>query len=415
MAKVNPLIQWWFTPKLPSEHIFMAKDKKPEGLKPILRVYSRKWLLHPLKRRIARSYLKILQEFFGLTVIGITGSVGKTSTKEMIVSVLSQQGETMATYKNIDPIYNIPTTILKCRPQTKYLVLEMGVEFIGEMDFYLWLAKPSIGVITNIHPTHTFYLKSVKGVEKEKAKLVQALSKEGYAVLNSEDRRLRKLSASLKARVVWYGPKGNIKAENLGFSKEMRIKYILSLAKGKIDVQLPIAGRQFVKNSLAAAEVANICGLTLRQIRNGLEGFSPPEHRMEVLELKSGTIILDDSYNNNPAAAKEALRTLKEVAGKKKTIVVFGDMLELGRYEKRYHQELGIFISRLPVDYLIGVGQATRILIEEASKRMKKRCFWVQNYREVMPILRPLLKINSIVLVKGSRSISLDKVVSRLS
>src|SRR3989344_3528645 len=130
---INPILKWWMTPKLPAEHIFIKPEDRPKGAINSIKIYSRKWVLHPLKRRIAKYYLILLQKCFGLKVVGITGSAGKTTTKEMLASILKQRGETIYSYANIDPVYNIPTTILKCSPSTKYLILEMGVEYHGEM------------------------------------------------------------------------------------------------------------------------------------------------------------------------------------------------------------------------------------------------------------------------------------------
>jgi UDP-N-acetylmuramoyl-tripeptide--D-alanyl-D-alanine ligase len=416
MRKVNPLIQWWMTPKLPKEHIFIPPEKRPKGFYKIIKVYFRKWLVHPIKRRMARYYVRVLQKIFDLTVIGITGSAGKTSTKDMTFSILKQKGKTVASYKNIDPVYNIPTTILKCRPWTKYLVLEMGVEFPGEMDYYLWLARPDIGVITNVYPTHTEFFGNVLGVVKEKAKLIQSLSKKGTAVLNIENLYLRKIAKVTKAKVVWYGAKSDISAENLSLDESLRNKYTLKIGLSKINIQIPLLGSQFVSNSLAAAAVGSICQVPIKSIKKGLKSFEAPEHRMRPIKLRSGCLILDDSYNNNPEAAKEALNTLKLVAQDKKKVVVMGDMLELGKLEKRYHKLIGKLIGTLGINYLIGVGFASKELVKEASKTMKKKSFWwVKDWREVLPILNSLLKKQTVVLIKGSRSIGLDNVIQELS
>lgn len=404
------------TPKLPHEHIFIPKEKRPKDIYQILRVYSRKWIVHPIKRRIAKYYLILLQKFFGIRVIGITGSVGKTTTKEMIAAILRQKAKTVASYKNIDPIYNIPMTILKCTPATRYLVLEMGVEFPDEMDFYLWLAKPSVAVIINIHPTHTEFLKNIDGVAKEKVRLIESLPKDGFAILNKENEYTRRFNRKTKAKVIWFGKKGEIKAEKSSLTRSLKTKFTLYIKKDKISIQLPVPGVQFVSNALAAASVSGVLGFSLQEIKNGLEGYSKPEHRMNILRLASGVIVLDDSYNNNPAGAKEALLTLKEIADNKKTIVVFGDMLELGKNEAKYHKQLGRFISSLGINYLLGVGKASKITTSEAKKSMdSSNVYWTKKQSQVDSILKPLLKRDRVVLVKGSRSIELDKLISRLS
>lgn len=415
MAKVNPIIQWWMTPKLPKVHIFISPEKKPKGVYQIVRVYSRTWLIHPIKRRIAKYYLQLLQRFFGLKVIGITGSVGKTTVKEMVVAILRNQGETIASYKNIDPVYNIPTTILKCRPSTKFLVLEFGVEFPGEMKFYHWLARPVIGVITNIYPTHIQFFKNIEGVAKEKASLVRVLPKDGFAILNIDNKHTKSFARKTKAEIVWFGKKGDIKAENSMLNESLKMKFTLSIKRDKIDVQLPVASRQFVLNALAAASVGHVLEINLEQIKNGLESYNKPGHRMNIVKLSSGALLLDDSYNNNPEATKAAMETLDAIAGRRKKVVVFGDMLELGKQEVSYHRDAGRLILSYGIDYFLGVGRLSKITAEEIAKTLeKRRVFWVQKESQVDRLLKPHLRKSTAVLIKGSRSIGLDKLVSRL-
>ncbi len=375
----------------------------------------KKYLIHPVKRTIAKYYLLLLQKIFGLTVIGITGSTGKTTTKEMVSSILSQKGKTAASYANIDPVYNIPTTILKCTPLTKYLVLEMGVEYKGEMDFYLWLAKPQVGVITNIYPTHTLYLDNIQGVFEEKSKLVKKLEKGDYAVLNKENSYLRNLSRKTKAKIIWFGESGDMQAEKIELTNQMKTKFTLVNGMEKKNVHLPMVGYSIVSNALAAASVGKLFNLNMEQIKNGLENFKPQDHRMKINKLSNGTIIIDDSYNNNPAAAKEALKNLKILAGSRKMIVVFGDMLELGNLEEKYHQEIGRLIGSMNINYLVAVGKASQILAKEAETDLgEEKVKWVDSAKKVVSVIRPLLKKDVVVLIKGSRSIGLDKVASAL-
>lgn len=413
---IPAIVQWWVTPKLPIDHIFIPPEKRPKGINEIFRVYIRKWLIHPIKRRLAKYYLIFLKKFFGIKVIAITGSAGKTTTKEMLFAILRQKDKTVASFKNIDPVYNIPMTILKCTPATKFLILEFGVEYPGEMEFYLWLAQPDIGVITNIYPTHTQFFKDTNGVAEEKANLLKSLPKDGFAILNNENKYTRSFAKKTKAKVIRFGEGGQVRAENTVLDKSLKTNFTLVIKKDKIDVQLSFPGRQFVYNALAAVSTAHVLGVSREKIKKGLESHDKPEHRMDLVRLHSGALLLDDSYNNNPEAAKESLRTFKEIAGNKETIVVFGDMLELGNFEKEYHRELGEFISSLDIRFLIGVGELSRVLTDSASKKMaKNRIFWVKNEARVDKILKPLLNVGSAVLIKGSRSIGLDKLVSRLS
>ena len=401
----NILYKWWFG-SISGEHLKIT-NKTPKE-------YLYKFFIHPIKRRVAKYYLVLLRKFFGLKVIGITGSAGKTTTKEMTASILAESGKTAASYANTDPVYNIPTTILRCTPLTRFLVLEMGVEFPEEMDFYLWLAKPDIGLITNIYPTHTEFLKNIQGIAKEKGKLALTLGTHDYAVLNKESKILQGISKAIKAKIVWYGKGGKVNAGNTRFLNDSSTEFTLSIGKNKLSIHLATLGEQFVNNSLGAAAIAHSLGVKPSDIKNGLEKFKPLEHRMTTHTLRSGAIVLDDSYNNNPEAAKEALKTLKDLAGKRKMVVVFGDMLELGSLSLSAHRELGGIIASMGADRLIGVGAASKELVQTAKVKMGDNATWVSGTDEVLPVLKPVLGKDTVVLIKGSRSISLDRLVAKL-
>ena len=417
MMRLNPLLRWWATPKLPENHIFIGGDSRPKESSALLGIYVRRWLIHPIKRRIAKYYLAILRRFFGIKVIGISGSTGKTSTKEMITSIVRQIGKTTSSYANIDPVYNIPSTILRCSPSTKFLVLEMSVEFPGEIDFYLWLAKPDIGVLTNIYPTHTLFFGDVEGVFKEKSKLVKGLNMNGVAVLNKDDKFLSKLKNNLKNRIVWFGKGTNVMSQDERVTNDLKTKFLLAInqdAKKKAKITLPVLGKQFISNALAASGVAYALGIGIGEIKRGLEGYSTPEHRMNVIKLKSGAIIIDDSYNNNPIAARESVFTLKELPGDK--VVVFGDMLELGSWEEKYHIELGKYIAKLNPKLLICVGKASKKTAYAAANIIgEKSVVTVSSWQEAVSPLKPNLTKGTLVLIKGSRSLGLERLVSKLS
>lgn len=407
MKKVNPFIQWWVTPKLPPEDIFADNTKGKKGFE-AFKINFSQWVIHPIKRRFVRSYLRFLKKYTSITVIGVTGSAGKSTTVQMLASILKTDGKTHATIPSIDPVYNIPNTIANCPIGTRYLILEMSVEYPNEMDYYLWLAKPDVGVILNIYPTHTQFFGSERGVFIEKAKLLEAINSEGIAVLNADDKSLKGLRGKLKAKTVWFSTKEyEIKSSN---------EFTLNLEKDKISVQLPILGNQFIQNAVAAAVCAFKLGITPSQIKTGLESFTPPEHRMGLIKHKSGALILDDTYNSNPQAAREALKTFIDFARDRKKIIVMGDMLELGEHEVRYHQELGELIGKEKVDYLMGVGEASKQMIATAAKSLgKNKTVWVSDQKKVFSKLSPFLEKNSVILLKGSRSIHLENVVEALS
>lgn len=369
MNKMNSIILWWQTPKFPVIHL---SDKTS---------FIKKWFFHPIKRRVARFYLKLLQKFTGIKVIAITGSAGKTTTKEMIVSILKLDGKTSYTPQNIDPTYNIASTILKTMPGTKYLILEMGVEYPGEMDFYLWLAKPDLGIVTNIFPTHTEFLGNIEGVFAEKSKLVTSLDKNDFAVLNSGDKLLKSLKEKINAKISWFEP--------------------------NID---PI-----VQNANAAKIIVKTLGVRDEFIKKGIENYERPPHRLNLIRHKSGAIILDDSYNSNPWAAVSSLEYFNKLARGKK-IAVLGDMLELGNYDEIAHRELGLRVAKSDFQVVIGIGKSSRFMIDEVEKKSKNtKAYLFDEYKKALPVVRGLLKKDVSILVKGSHSIHLDRLVDSLT
>jgi len=378
MKKINPIVQWWMTPELPYHDVFelpLLIDKNKT--KVFLHLISH-WLVHPLKRRIARIYIRFLQRFTDIKVIAITGSSGKTSTTQMLASICSLVGDTVWSKESIDPVYNIPNTILRAGLNTKYLILEMGVEYPGEMDFYLWLVKPGIGVITNIFPTHLEFLENVKGVLNEKGKLVLGLSRDDIAVLNMGDQKLKSISKNIKAKVVWFKGGGN-----------------------------PI-----LQDSLAAEAVAKSLGIGADKIKRGLSSYQKPKHRLSVVKLKSGAVVLDDSYNSNPEAAFATLKFFEDIAYGKRKIAVLGDMKELGTYEEEAHRKIGRKVAEMDFECVIGVGSAIKYLISKI--RSDTKTYIVENQEAVLPLLKPYLQKGNYILIKGSRSIGLDKLVDAL-
>lgn len=400
----NRIIRWWVTSKLPPEDIWAKHNPFSQ------------WLTHPIKRRLARAYLKFLRKHSDIKVIGITGSIGKTTTTEILASILGKDGKTVRSAEGVDPVYNIPNTILRAKPSTKYLILEMSVEYINEMDYYLWLAKPDVAIITNIAVTHTEYLKNPKGIAAEKGKLVKSLDKNGLAVLNDDDKIVRSFAKHTRAKVEFFGEKTNISASNIKLNNDLSTNFTLRVYMNTKDVHINALGKQFVSNALAAACAANALGIKIPEIASGIELFKRPTHRLNVFRSKKNGIIFDDTYNSNPRAASESLDTFLAISQNIDKIAVIGDMLELGRYEEDAHRELGKKAGKSGFKYLIGVGSAARFMVEEAAGVMgSENCFLVSNYSEALQIVKPFINKDTALFVKGSRSIHLDRLVDALS
>ncbi len=368
------LTKFWLGP-LPKEEI-LAERK---------RTFWRHWLFHPIKRRLAKIYLNFLKSVFGLQVIAITGSVGKTTTKDMLFSVLSAWAPTVASTINITPTYNIPTTILRCNPKTKYLILEMGIEYKGDMDFYTWLAKPDIAVITAVDFSHTEFLGDLKTVSREKGKIAKFTK---HLVIPEE-------------------------APNIEINTKGKV---IKVPVTKHELPRNIAGTHFNLNASLAIAVAELLEVPSRYFSE-LSKFQVPKHRMELTQLPSGSYLIDDTYNASPLAVREALKTLAEFSEKYKRnpIFVFGQMNELGQYEKEAHSNIGLIVKDLKQKMLgfefFCIGDATKYALESAGFGK-----FFDNQDDLFRVLKPLASVGgNIILIKGSRSWHLDKLVDKIN
>jgi len=360
---------------------------------------------HCLRRKTAKFWLNF---FPNLTIIGAAGSYGKTNTVRAITQVLSEKFPTLQTDLNLDTVYNLPITILKLRPGHRVLVLEYGVDHKNEMDYHLALVKPSIGVITGINPTHSDpeLLGSLKGVIEEKSKLLKILPKEGWAILNWDDKRVRKMQGKTKAKIVRYGTT----PECDYWAKEIKVdfsgvSFTLCHQEEKIKIETKLVGRHFVLNCLAAAAVGRIKGLSWEEIKRGLARLKPLSGRLSVEKGPRGSILLDDHLRANPASTLAGLRTLVDLPTKGRRIAILGEMGELGRLAKKEHQRIGRELAELKkIDYLIAVGPLQRLTAQEAIKSgmKKERVFWVKNVSEAAGVLKKILRADDLLYLKGS-------------
>ncbi len=370
---------------------------------------------HLLRLNLAKQYTKLYPTS---TFIGITGSVGKTTCTNACFEVLSQKYSTLATKTSLDPVFNLPITLLKVSPKVKKVILEMGIEYQGEMDFYLSLVRPKIAIVTKIANQHNEFLGSLNDIITEKGKLVEQLPADGFAILNWDDINTRKLAEKTKAQVVFYGtdPKhcnvwaGNIRIENL------KTTFELNYGVERIQVTYPLLGEHQIYPALAAAALGIVEGISLGRIKKGLENVAPAEHRLQSLTGPHDSIILDDTYNAAPTAVEAAIMTLLRIPSRRK-IVVLGEMRELGEYTEQMHQEIARLIYKEKIDIVI-LGQGdTRYIAEE----LESLGYWedklfanLQNSQIVALLLKTLVK-GDVCLIKGARAVRLDEVVKRIT
>lgn len=369
---------------------------------------------HLLRIYLARQYAKLYpEEMF----IGVTGSVGKTTCIAACKAVLATKYPTLATKPNLDPILNIPSTILKVTPKIKKVILEMGVEYPGEMDFYLSLIKPKIVIITRISYAHSQTLGDIKGIMQEKGKLVESLEEGGLALLNWDDPNCQKLAETCKGDVLYYGtdPKnctiwaGNVKVENFATTFE------LNFGVERVRINYKLLGLHQIYPALAAALLGVVCKISLTKIKIALESIEPSEHRLQALDGPNGSIILDDTYNSSPTALNAAIDVLLAVSARRR-ILVLGEMRELGSYSESLHREIAQKIYKEKID-LVYLCQGDAGFIADELKSLG---FWEERLdanlsnSQLVPKLLKTLGKGDACLIKGSRAVRLDEVVKRI-
>lgn len=368
---------------------------------------------HQARRLLAKVPLKFYPQ---LTIIGVTGSYGKTNTTRAITTVLSQKFESLQTDINLDTVFNLPITILKLRPRHEKLVLEYGVDHKNEMDFHLALVKPSIAVMTGINPTHSDpeLLGSIEGIIKEKGKLMASLPKDGWAILNWDDVNVRKMESMTKANVLHYGlsPESDFWASDIevDFSGT---SFVIHHKAEKIPVKTPLIGRHFVYACLAATAVAKIQGLEWQEIVAGLALLKPLKGRLSIEEGPRGTVLINDSLRANPASTLAGLRVLADLPTKGRRIAVLGEMGELGESAKKGHIEVGAQVAKLKIDYLISIGPLQKLTAQKAiADGLKKdHVFWVKDVREAADTLKKILKKGDLLYLKASLLRHIERVL----
>ncbi|MEX2028342.1 MAG: Mur ligase family protein [Candidatus Curtissbacteria bacterium] len=375
-------------------------------------VRSWKKPLHKSRTYIAKNYLKLLGE---VEVIGITGSVGKTTTQNSIYAVLSQRFKTITGGENLDPTFRIPKTILAAKPWVQKVVLEYGVEKPGNMDHYLQIAKPDIVVVTTISPTHTKYFKDVQGVFNEKVKLVQSLKRGDHALLNADDPNVVRMGQMTQARVVWYGKKAKDGVKISHFVQTLAGSSFRLYYKGqKATVSWKAIGEHQLTSAYAAAAVGILEGLTLKQIAKGLSSVKLPEHRLTPIVTKNFNII-DDTYNSSPKAAHEALKTFLKLSSNKHKIVIFGPMKDLGHLSEEEHKKLGAAIAKSKINILITYEKVAEVIGKSAKKSgFSGKIINFHSTQDIVKEIKKLKKTNSVILIKGSRHAHLERVVNGL-
>jgi UDP-N-acetylmuramoyl-tripeptide--D-alanyl-D-alanine ligase len=351
-----------------------------------------------------------------LPIVAITGSAGKTTTKDLIAHVLGRRLRVHKSEGNLNTYTGIPMTIFQIDPRDRALVVEYAMSRAGEIRELTLAAPPTIGVVLNVGLAHVGFLGSIDGVAAAKRELVEGLAPGGLAVLNGDDPRVRAMS-SVARRFTLYGLSSDaaVRAERIKLRGLEGSTFTLVTPRGKAEVYLRLPGEHSISNALAASAVALEFEFDGRAIASALHGFTPPARRMNIVTGRNGATVIDDSYNASPGSMQAALHVLELAPKGSLKVAVLGDMLELGDHAGRAHDEIGSLAGKT-ADIVIAVGEYAPRVVESARRAglAKERAYVLEGADQVVAALAPLLTPQTQVLVKGSRGMRLERVVEQI-
>jgi len=347
-------------------------------------------------------------------IIGITGSAGKTTTKEILATLLSEKFKVNKTVANNNNHIGVPLTVLSTNEKHNVLVAELGTNHFGEIKYTASIASPDLALITNIGDSHLEYLKNRKGVFNEKSALLKETIKRGGKVfINNDDKILKSFGKTVKIKITFsLNEKADYKASIKSYDKLARPQIEIKSKKSVFTTSLPISGEKNVLNFAAAFAVASEMGLTNSQIQKAVKKIKSYNKRLEIKDHKNFTLI-NDTYNANPDSMKSSLEILNKIELKKKKIAVLGDMFELGSESKAKHLDLAAFINKIKVDEVYSIGKMMDLMNQKLNGKTKIHKHFAE--RESLKNFLKLLDINnSALLVKGSRGMKMEEFVSVL-
>lgn len=354
---------------------------------------------------------------FSIPFVGITGSVGKTSTKEMVASALSERYNVLKNEGNFNNEIGLPLTIFRLKPEHEAAVIEMGMSAIGEIRALTNIVKPSVGIITNIGISHIEKLGSRQNILKAKLELLEGLKPDGLLILNGDDVMLGGAKDLLSCRTVSFGIEegADYQAYNIRSKGEYGIDFNVMAGGEEHLIQLPVPGVHNIYNALAAIAAGLELGVGMDDLKKGISRFNPGKMRLNIIKAKGFTVI-NDAYNASPQSMKAALDVLAEMDATRR-IAVLGDMLELGDWSERAHAETGAHAAKKALDYIITVGKEASNIVSGAvnagfdpdrTKEVASNC-------DAINYLKKLVRDGDAILVKGSRGMKMEEIVQTLT
>jgi len=348
-------------------------------------------------------------------VVGITGSNGKTTVKEMIAAILAVNSEVLFTRGNLNNDIGVPLTLLRLKPTQQYAVIEMGANHSGEIAYSCRYAKPDVALITNVGAAHIEGFGDLQGVVEAKGEIIKSLNDDGVAVLNKDDefyQYLFRLAGGHQVLSFGIQADADVNAKNISMEvvgHEFVTSFELHSATATLPIKLNLAGEHNVKNALAAAAVCLQSGIDCQQVKQGLEQMKPANGRLQPLVGNQGNIIIDDSYNANPASLKAALEVLKQCSGE--SWLVLGAFAELGQESQKLHKEIGELIKTMNIVRLLAIGSDAKYTVDAFGRGAT----FFNSQEQLINSLKQELKGNESVLIKGSRVQKMERVAAAMT
>ncbi len=377
--------------------------------KTIIKVRDTTKALHDISR--------FLLNKLDIPVIAITGSTGKTSTKELIYSVLSQKYEVLKNQGNYNNHIGLPLTLLNLNRKHQIVVLEMGMSGRGEIDTLVKITKPKIGVITNIGLSHIEKLGSQKEIYNAKMEITNHMGNKSLLIVNGDDKYLKelnKISTDYAKFFVGFNKYNDIHVVSIN-DKKNALEFQISYKNQLYDFRLKVHGEHNVSNALLAISVGIHLGVSIEKIKKGIEEYSGSKMRLNLISGVNNTMILNDCYNASPDSMEAALKVLKKTKSKRK-IAVLGDMFEMGQYSEKAHKDVGRILKDNNVDILITIGKDSVFIGEGAveSGFTMKNVFSCEKNGDVISLLNTIIKDMDVILIKGSRGMKMEEIVQSL-
>ena len=353
------------------------------------------------------------RDTYYIPIVAVTGSVGKTSTKDIIANVLSQKYKTLKTEGNYNNHIGLPLTLLRLEDH-EVAVVEMGMNHLGEISLLSNIAKPNLCVITNVGTSHIGNLGSRENILKAKLEILEG-NKEKEIVINNDNDMLHKfyIEQSEGINVITYGidEESKIYATNI-IEKEESSTFLCHIDNEEFEVEIPVAGTHFIYNALCAAAVGNKLGLTKEQIKNGIETFELTKKRMDIETLANGVKIINDSYNASFESMKGSIENLARYDTRK--IAVLGDMFELGEYSEELHRKVGSQVVKNKIDILLCAGENAKNIADQAQKEGMQNIYYYEDKEEMLKKLKEIIRKDDVILFKASNGMKFFELVEKL-